>query len=126
MSEELETSMKDHTLTKIWGGADKGVCVQVTAKEMKFGESVIDQLQNEGWIKLTMEEASALCNDLMKFIKEEAERRRALLKKQIHGLQVYEKTVFEEIANLNIGEFMAASTVVDMVSAYCPKHEAMK
>lgn len=122
MSTEIETKMMDHTATEFWGGDKRGVCVQITAAEMKhIHESGIEQLQEEGFIQLTMEEAAALCNTLARFISEEAKRRQSLLKEQIEKLKGLEKTVFREVADFSPEMFEAQLVVFDYVAKFCPK-----
>lgn len=121
MSTEIETKMQDHTLTRFWGGDHRGRCVQITVNKLKIADSVDRQLQNEGFIHLTMEEAAALCNALAGFICEEAVRRQDLLRKQIEGLQEMEHTVFREVVQLPHELFTVPVTAVDMVAKFCPK-----
>ena len=119
---EIETKMKHHTVTLFWGGDTKGAAIQITASgKFNLRESIADQIQEEGFIVLTMEEACALCNDLLKFINDEAKRRQALLKDQVQKAKALERTVFGEIASLPISDFAVAAVAVDMVSKFCPK-----
>jgi len=84
MSESVETKMTDHQVLEFWGGNSRGVCLQVTASDpLRPRDTVGEQLQEEGFIQLTMEEASALCNDIAGFVKREAVRRQALLKAEL-------------------------------------------
>lgn len=122
MGERMETKMKDHDITQFPGGSDRGVCVQISSsKDIRVCETLLEQIQEEGFIQLTMEEASALQNDLCRFVKEEASRRIELLRKQIGDLKEIEKTVFKEILALPVDD-MGQDLIVDMVSRFCPKH----
>ena len=112
MGTELETTMHEHTLKQFWGGDERGVCVQITST------SGVD---DEGFVCLTMEEAAALCGDLISFVKAEAIRRQRLLKKQIEQMRLCERTVFNEIAELPADLISADELVVTMVSRFCPK-----
>ena len=121
MSNELETKMTDHAATEFWGGDKRGVCVQITAANINIRESVEDQLQEEGFIQLTMEEASALCNTLSRFVTKEAMRRQSLLIEQLKQLKNMEKTVFNEVAKLDPEMLEIPLTAVDFVAKFCPK-----
>ena len=70
MSTDIETRMKDHTITEFWGGSDRGMCVQITAADIRIAPTVADQLQTEGFIQLTVEEAAILCGDLADFVRQ--------------------------------------------------------
>jgi hypothetical protein len=112
MSTEIATRMEDHLFTRFWGGDTRGGCVQITAQNTTHGE---------GFIQLTMEEAAALCHELSVFLKDEALRRQKLLREQIQGLQVLEKTIFQEIANLSPDLLEVPLFVVNTISQTCPK-----
>jgi len=60
MATELKSTTEDVSLTRFWGGADRGTCVQVTttytARDDFFKH-----------IRLTREEAATVAADLMKF-----------------------------------------------------------
>jgi hypothetical protein len=75
MSTEIITAMKDHTLVEFWGGDRRGLCAQVTATKIPIEDSVLHQLQVEGFITLTLDEACELISALTGFIKREATRR---------------------------------------------------
>jgi len=122
MSTELKTKMTDHTINEFWGGNERGKCVQVTKGGFaEIGEHIEEQLQKEGYIQLTMEDAAALCNELGPFIKREAVRRQGLLKSQIEAHKEIEKTVFNEVAALPENIMAAPGMVVNLVSKFCPK-----
>jgi hypothetical protein len=121
MSVDIDSKMADHTLVKFWGGVDKGFCLQITASEMDVRDTVAEQLQEEGFIQLTMEEANALRNALGVFIREEAKRRQALLRRDLEGLKLVEKSVFNEIATLPDEFFDTFEMATSLVAAYCPK-----
>jgi hypothetical protein len=122
MSTEIETKMTGHTVVEFWGGDDRGVCLQVTASApLKVRDSIADQLQEEGHIHLTMEEAASLCNDLGAFVKREAVRRQGLLKAEIEKAKIAERTVFHEVAELPSGLMAGPELSVLMVSRFCPK-----
>ena len=122
MSTELQTKMASHTISRFWGGDDRGVCVQVTSSTLlKARDSIAEQLQDEGFIRLTMEEAAALCNDLGAFVKAEAIRRQGLLKEQLEQAKLEMKTVFHEGEELPADLMAGPELAVDMVSKFCPK-----
>jgi len=121
MSESVETKMTDHVADEFWGGNSRGVCLQVTASALRIRATIDEQLQEEGFIQLTMEEASALCNDLVGFVKREAVRRQALLKAELREAKIAEKTVFHEVAELPSDLMAGPELAVLMVSRFCPK-----
>ena len=89
MSESVETKMTDHQVIEFWCGNSRGVRLQVTASDpLRLRDTVSEQLQEEGFIQLTMEEAFALCNDLVGFVKREAVRRQALLKAELREAKI--------------------------------------
>ncbi|MBK9427258.1 MAG: hypothetical protein IPN63_07690 [Gammaproteobacteria bacterium] len=95
--------------------------LQITAANINIRESGSDQLQEEGFIQLTMEEASALCNTLSRFVTKEAMRRQSLLIEQLKQLKNMEKTVFNEVAKLDPEMLEIPLTAVDFVAKFCPK-----
>jgi hypothetical protein len=122
MSTEIETNMTEHTAVEFWGGAQRGVCLQVTAsKPLKACDCIAEQLQEEGYIQLTMEEAAALCNALGAFVQREAVRRQELLKAEIERLKIDAVTVFHEVAALPADLMAGQELAVLMVSKLCPK-----
>ena len=121
MPVDIGSKMVDHTLVKFWGGDDKGFCLQVTASEMDVRDTVAKQLQEEGFIQLTMEEANALRNALGVFISEEAKRRQALLRRDLERLKLVEKSVFNEIATLPDELFDTLEMSTSLVATCCPK-----
>jgi hypothetical protein len=116
MSKEIQTNMLDHNLVEYWGGNKKGVCLQITSNKPITGD-----IQQETFITLTMEEAVSLCNDLSKFIKEEALRRQALLKEQLINLKELDKTIFREVADLPEDLFTTQEISVTLISKFAPK-----
>lgn len=66
-TEILKTS--DHTITRFWGG-NRGVCLQITARNCGIHNSVIEQLQEEGFIQLDIEEVKKLKKSLDAFLQE--------------------------------------------------------
>ena len=69
MSETLLTKMTSHIATSFWGGDQKGTCLQITSsKPVRIRGCVIEQLQEEGFIQLTLGEAKALMETLKIFI----------------------------------------------------------
>ena len=61
MSTRLKTKMKSHTIVEYWGGVVKGACVQITAKSpLRVHDTLAKQIQEEGFIQLTLKEAIAL------------------------------------------------------------------
>jgi hypothetical protein len=122
MVTEIVTKMTDHTAKEFWGGDERGVCLQITASTpLRIRDSIGEQLQEEGFIHLTMEEASALCNVLGAFVKREAVRRQDLLRKEIERAKIAEKTVFHEVAGLPSDLMAGPELAVLMVSRFCPK-----
>ena len=121
MSVDIDSKMIDHTLVKFWGGDGKGFCLQITAREMGVQDSVAEMLQEESFILLTMEEANALRNALGVFIREEAKRRQALLRRDLEGLKLVEKSVFNEIASLPDEFFDTFEMATSLVATCCPK-----
>jgi hypothetical protein len=57
MSTELKSHAAEVTLTRFFGGSDRGVCVQVTAGRGVGGD----------YVQLTRAQAAALAMDLMDF-----------------------------------------------------------
>jgi len=122
MGTEINSKMTAHIVKQFWGGDERGVCLQITASApLLIRETVVEQMQEESFIQLTMEEAAALCNDLGKFVKREAKRRQKLLQKQIEKAQIEERTVFHEVAGLPDDLMAGPEIAVLMVSTYCPK-----
>lgn len=121
MSTEIETKMKHHGLIESYGGKDKGMVMQVTSNSLRIRETITEQLQDEGFISLTMEEASSLLYDLSCFVKREAMRRQGLLKAELDKLGSESMTVFHEISKLTPELFDVPATCVDMVSRFCKK-----
>ena len=122
MSTHIETKLTGHTLVQVWGGDDKGMVLQVTCSEpLRIRETVAEQLQDEGFIRLTMEEAATLCNDLGAFVRREAVRRQELLSAEIERLKIAERTVFHEVAELPSDLMAGPELAVEMVSRFCPK-----
>ena len=122
MSTQLETKMTTHQATRFWGGKDHGQMLQITASTpLNLRDNALDQIQEEGHIVLTMEEAAALAQTLGQFVRAEAVRRQGLLKQQLRELQLAEKTVFHEVAELPSDYFSPSDMSVAMVAKYCPK-----
>ena len=122
MGTEVITKMECHTTKEFWGGNERGVCMQVTASApLRIRETTSEQLQEERFIQLTMEEAAALCNTLGAFVKREATRRQALLREEIKQAKIAEKTVFQEVAELPTDLMAGPELAVLMVSKLCPR-----
>ena len=69
MGTEISTKMAKYTVKRFWGGNDRGVCLQITSsKPFKVKETIMEQIQLEGFIQLTIEDASELCKVLTKFV----------------------------------------------------------
>lgn len=125
MSTEIETKMTTHTATEFWGGDNRGVCLRITATDsVKICDTVPQQMQEEGHIQLTMEEAASLCNTLNAFVRREAMRRQELFKAEIEKLKIAEETVFHEVARIPSELVTGHDLAVQMVSAFCPKAPA--
>ena len=108
--------MPRHSLATFWGGAERGLCMQITSTE-QTGQ----QFDREGFIQLTMEDASELIGHLAQFVKDEATRRQSLLSEQITDLLNAERTIFHEIAQLSPERFEVPHCAVKLVSKFCPK-----
>ncbi len=108
MSTEIESNMKDHLLVEYFGGRDVGVCLQVTSTT------------SDRYIQLNMLEAAELAYDLAQYAQREARRRQALLREQINDMRALEHSVFGEIADLNVGEYEVARTVLRLVDQFTP------
>ena len=122
MSTEIESKMMDHSLVELWGGDEYGVCLQITTiTPLKVHNSIAEQLQEPGFIQVTMEEAAVLCNDLGRFVKREAQRRQALLRAQLEQLKINERTVFNEVAEIPDDLMAGPELAVLAISRFCPK-----
>jgi len=122
MGTEIDTRMTEHIIKHFWGGDKRGCCLQVTAAAaVKVRDSIDEQIQEEGYIQLTMEEAAALCNDLGRFVCQEAQRRQALLREEITRTKIMERTVFHEVAKLPADLMAGPELAVSLVSRFCPK-----
>lgn len=123
MGTEIETRMTEHMVNQFWGGANRGMCLQVTAScpLTTFETAAEQRVQQEGFVQLTMEEASALCDNLGQFVKREAVRRQGLLREQIEALGISARTVFNEVADIPSDVLLWPSLAVAMVSRFCPK-----
>lgn len=122
MSTELPTEMTTHTATEFWGGDSRGVCLQVMSSlPMVIRDSVEEQVQEEGFIQVTLEEAAALYNTLGVFIANEAKRRQVLLQEEIARLKLNERTVFHEVAELDRSLIAGPTVTVTLISNLCPK-----
>jgi len=117
MSTDIETNLPRHLLRSFWGGVKHGVCVQITCND-QLPDQIYDP---EGYIQLTMEDASELIGHLAQFVKKEAVRRQGLLKQQLEELKTAERTVFHEISELSPELFDVPSSSVNFVSKFCPK-----
>lgn len=91
MSIELKTDMKNHSTTSYWGGDAHGMMLQITCTKPigpppdRFTKDIPNQ--EEGFIRLTLDEAKALCDSLFDFIFEECTRRDSLLKADLYRLK---------------------------------------
>ena len=121
MSREIKTEMKNHSITQFWGGDNCGSCLQITSEISNISTNVPDQLQQEGFIQLTMEDAVDLCNSLFFFIKEEALRRQKLLKEELKDWELKERTVFQEVGDLRKELLRFPELTIRAISNYCPK-----
>ena len=122
MGTKIDSKMTDHSAKEFWGGNDRGVCLQVMASTpLRVRDTIEEQLQEEGFIQLTMEEAASLCSDLGAFIKREAVRRQTLLREELKRVNIAEKMVFHEVLELPENLMAGPELVVLMVSRFCPK-----
>ena len=65
MSTELKSNTKDVTLTRFWGGEQRGVSVQVTQPNANYDTDEGGPMFN--YVQLTREQAVALALDLLDF-----------------------------------------------------------
>jgi len=122
MGTKIDSKMTDHSAKEFWGGNDRGVCLQVMASTpLRVRDTIEEQLQEEGFIQLTMEEAASLCSDLGAFIKREAVRRQTLLREELERVKITEKMVFHEVLELPENLMAGPELAVLMVSLFCPK-----
>lgn len=61
MSTELKSNLKDVSLTRFWGGEDRGTCIQVTTTYTSRKDDFFKH------ISLTREQALELAKDLQAF-----------------------------------------------------------
>lgn len=71
MSTFILTSMTDHSLHRFWGGDRRGECIRITAREREIAHTGAAQFLHEGFVDLTMKEASALCDALADLLRGE-------------------------------------------------------
>jgi len=122
MSRKIESKMTGHEAVEFWGGDDNGVCLQVqTSTPLVVRGSTKEQIQEPGFIQLTMEEGAELCNVLSAFVKDEAIRRQSLLREKLKCMQEVQRTVFNEVACLPSELFAGQKMAITMVSRFCPK-----
>ena len=62
MATDLKSKTEDVTLTRFWGGKDRGTCVQVTAMQHAGNHVGIYK-----YVALTREQARTVAQDLMAF-----------------------------------------------------------
>lgn len=119
MSSTIETDMKTHSFTTLWGGDETGVVVQVTCTDPydMSPEAVHNQ---EGFILLNLSEASALCNALNDYIVKECNRRKALLQEELELRQKLRGTIFNEVSKLDENTFKVSHLSTTLVDKFCP------
>ena len=72
MSTVIETSMLDHSVVEFYGGARRGPCLQITSlKPVQVRDTLLEQLQDEGFIHLTLDEATILRDVLTMWIEKQ-------------------------------------------------------
>lgn len=104
MSIELKTDMKNHSITSYWGCDPHGRMLQITCTKPigpppdRFTQDIPNQ--EEGFIRLTLDEAKALSDSLFDFIFEECTRRDSLLKADLYRLKEQDKAIFGKINKL--------------------------
>ena len=113
MGTEIESSLQNHILKEFFGGVDKGVCLQVT--------TITPDDPLNGYIQLDLTEAAELAYQLGKYCEREAKRRQAILKEQIVEMKELEKTVYREVADMDIGQYEVTKLMVSMVNSLTPK-----
>ena len=113
MGTEIDSELKHHLLKEFFGGVDKGVCLQITAVEPDEPAT--------GYLQLDLTEAAELAYQLAQYCEREVKRRQTLLKEQIAGLKELEKTVYREVADMDIGQFEVTKRMVSMVDSLTPK-----
>lgn len=69
MSTEMETEMESHSATRFYGGMFRGSCLQITTLDIPLYRSAEEQMQQPGFIQLTISEARALRDTLDKWLK---------------------------------------------------------
>lgn len=69
MSKTIKTNMLDHSVVEFYGGVSRGPCLQITSlKPIQVRDTLLEQLQNEGFIHLTLDEAIILRDVLTTWI----------------------------------------------------------
>lgn len=113
MSTEVKTNLRNHSVVTFWGGNERGVCVQITAK---------NRASEEAFVRLDILDVAELLQVLQQFALQEATRRQALLRDLIKQLQLEQRSVFSEIAELNLSGYglTGAQVALNLVHAYCP------
>ena len=106
MSTDIELNSGKISMVSFWGGNKRGVCVQLTS--------------DYGYVQLDMEEAAEIAYELVKFTREEAKRRQQLLQQQIMDLKLVQKTVYNEISELDLSEYEVNKLAVSMIASFCP------
>lgn len=96
MSNEIHQS-DNLVLTSYWGGVNDGCRLQITMKNGVHAEK--ENLT--GAIQIGLADAIDLYNQLGQWIKQECERRQGLLKEEIKDKQMFEKSIFKEISDID-------------------------
>ena len=83
-------------LTQFWGGDERGGCLQVTmpCSQYAFDQNLI------GAVQLDLKDAALLVADIQKWMVQEAKRRQKILREDIKDLEIFDRTIFREIAEL--------------------------
>ena len=114
MSTQIETKLQRYGVVSYWGNADQGRMIQITPTAPITGE-----IDDEGHIRLDLAEAVELVRIMSEWIITEAERRQALLKKQISDLEISRRTVFNEIAEMKLER--PTFPEIPFILSICPK-----
>jgi hypothetical protein len=106
MSTDIELESEGIAMVQFWGGNEKGSCIQLTSAY--------------GYVQMGLKEAAEIAHELSKYVKEESIRRQNLLKQQSTTLKSTEKSVFNEIAEMNLYEYEVSKLITSHVGTFCP------
>lgn len=109
MSTEIKANLNNKIVIRFWGGDERGAMLQVTG--------------NDGYVQFELKEAVEIVKVFSDFATQEAKRRQELLKKKVKEMQGLEKTIWEEVANLDkeLLDIDARKIAIILVDKYAPK-----